>query len=242
MATIVITEQITILRELQTLDAQLYALRRQLNAKPEQINQIKAVQQQLVQQSQAVEARYKAAELKKSQKEMELGQKEEQIKKLQNQLALLKTNKEYSAMQHEIEGFKADKSVLEEEILKLMDEVDQVKASMSVERQNLKVKETETNGQIAVVEAEIQKLKESADQLTAQRGEIRVKVDSSILAKYEQILERKEGVALVPVRAGSCGGCNMLLPPQLINEVHMAKRLVLCEACARILYVVDAAS
>ena len=37
--------------------------------------------------------------------------------------------------------------------------------------------------------------------------------------------------------ADACGGCNMNLPPQVINEIMMKKNLIFCESCARILYI-----
>ena len=62
-------------------------------------------------------------------------------------------------------------------------------------------------------------------------------MDPPALSQYERILERKEGSALVPVRGNACSGCNMVLPPQAINEVQMNTRLIPCESCARILYI-----
>lgn len=237
MSAVSIADQIKALVELQQLDGEIYQIRRRMEAKPSEAAALKAEHQKAVQALQAVEAQYKALDLKRNQMEMDLGDKENQIRKLQGQLFQLKTNKEYTAMQKEIEGLKADKSVLEEEVLKVMEEADQMKGRFQSEREALKSKEGTLNAAVARMEEETRTLQNSIQQLHAQRKGLAPKVDRQILSRYERILEHHEGVALVPVRKQACGGCNMILPHQTINEIQMAERLITCESCARILYI-----
>jgi predicted nucleic acid-binding Zn-ribbon protein len=62
-------------------------------------------------------------------------------------------------------------------------------------------------------------------------------VDREYLSKYERILHSKDGLAMVNVEHDSCGGCNINLPPQVINEIRMKEELIFCQSCARILYI-----
>ncbi len=237
MTTVSIADQLKTLIELQKLDGEIYRLRRDLSAQPAQAAQLKNEHAQRTLGLQQAEARAKSLELKRNQLETELGSKEQQIKKLQVQLYQVKTNKEYSALQLEIEGSKADKSVFEEEILKLMEEVDRAKGQTASEKEHLKVQEGELKIRLDRIEQESQKIQGAVGQLQASRAVLVPKVDPKLLSRYERILERKEGSALVPVRGNSCSGCNMILPPQAINEVMMNTRLIPCESCARILYI-----
>lgn len=237
MTTVSITDQLKTLIELQKLDGEIYRLRRDLNAQPAQAAQLKDEHAKRTLGLQTAEARTKSLELKRNQLETELGSKEQQIKKLQMQTYQVKTNKEYSALQLEIEGNKADKSVLEEEILKLMEEVDRAKGQVASEKEQLKVQEGELKIRLDQIEQESKKSQASIEQLQSARAALAPKVDLKMLSQYERILERKEGTALVPVRGNSCSGCNMILPPQAINEVMMSTRLIPCESCARILYI-----
>lgn len=236
MATVSIADQLKILMELQVVDSQVYQLQRELALKPAEGARLKVEHQQFADGLKRMEERYKALEVKRNQMEMELGEKENQIKKLQGQIFQVKTNKEYSALQKEIEGFKADKSVLEEEILKFMEETDQVKGRLAGEREMLRSKESGLKTALEKLDEETGKIKTFTQQLQTNRQTLIPKVDPPILTRYERILAAKEGLALVPVRGDACGGCNIVLPPQLINEVYLATRLVLCESCARILY------
>jgi len=238
MSTVSIIDQLKVLVELQELDAQLYQLKRQKNAKPQEAAAIKAQQQESTKGVQALEAQYKAFEVRKKEMELNLEQKETQIKKVQSQLFQCKTNKDYTAMQKEIEGFKADKSVIEEEVLKMMEEADKLKAHQQAEREALKIKDIESAKTLARIEEDTKAFQKQIDELQAQRSELTPKVEPKILRQYERILDRWGGIALVPVVKGSaCGGCNIVLPPQLINEIMAGTRLIPCESCARILYI-----
>lgn len=237
MTAVSITDQLKVLIELQKLDAQLYHFKRTLDLQPAEASQLKSGQQKAAQELQTVESQYKVLEVKRNTLETDLSQKETQIRKLQTQLFQVKTNKEYSALQKEIEGFKADQSVLEEEILKFMEEIDRIKARVQEERQALTVAQERLTRELDRIEQESRKIQADIQIIEEARGELTPNVDPAILSKYERILKRKEGIAIVPVKNEACSGCNMVLPPQMINEIHMSTRLIPCESCARILYL-----
>lgn len=44
------------------------------------------------------------------------------------------------------------------------------------------------------------------------------------------------GIALSPVTDDFCSMCHMRIRPQVLNELKEAKKLIICEACGRILY------
>ena len=75
--------------------------------------------------------------------------------------------------------------------------------------------------------------------LNDKRKEFTEKIDKKTLAKYERILYKRAGLAMVPIVGDACDGCNMNLPPQVINEARMKKDLTFCGNCARILYAKD---
>ena len=62
------------------------------------------------------------------------------------------------------------------------------------------------------------------------------KVEKEFLVKYERLIKSKEALAMVSIEGDACGGCNINLPPQVINEVKLKQDLIFCGSCARILY------
>ncbi len=234
--TTAINEQIKILIELQKIDAQIYRLKKELAAHPEQQKQMDQAFEKKKMNAKASEDELKALQVKQKQKEGDLAAREDKISKLQAQLYQLKSNKEYSTMELEIKGHKADKSVLEEDILRLLDAVDQAKTALAKEKEILSAEEKHYHEAGQGLKKQAAEIEKSKRELVDQRKVFLPNVDAPLLSQYERILKGLEGLALVPVVGNSCGGCHMELPPQVVNETQLHDKWIVCESCARILY------
>ncbi len=237
MQKINVEEQLNILIKLQALDAQLYRLRRERTAKPKLIEELEARRNQEQAAVKEIEEKIKANQLKRKQKEMDLQTEEESVKKLSTQLYQIKTNKEYQTMQHEIEGHKADNSLLEDEILAIMEEADSFSKELIKERELFAEAEKRLSEDRKKIEGEIAVIDNEIANFESQRGELTAQVDKKVLSQYEKVLANREGVALVAVKNHACQGCFINLPPQVINEIRMKDKITVCESCARILYI-----
>lgn len=234
-----IGQQLEWLIQLQEIDSQIYRLNAEKEAKPEEIKQLKDSLSQKQSALKETESGLKSLQLKRKEKEIELGTKEAEVKKLQVQLYQIKTNKEYTAMLHEIESHKADNSLLEDEILKLMEEIDTVEAKVQQERKKFEEESKRVDAVIKAIEARIKEIEIILGELKNKRAEITPMINPKVLKDYEKIIEGKEGLALVEVVNDACGGCYMHLPPQIINEIKMKEYMVICENCQRMLYIRD---
>lgn len=237
MATVDLKTQIVALVKLQEVDSEIYALNNEKTAKPQEIKVLEASFES--KKLGLAELEKKSLELQKErkEKELELGSNAEAVKKLQGQLYSLKTNKEFQAMQQQIADTKADGSVIEEKILISFEESDKVKSQ--IEQENLKLKEEERIFSDAKnkIDARVKEIDERLNQLAAQRKQITPDIDPKMLLEYERILNSRDGLAIVTVRGNSCGGCNMLVPAQVINLIKMYEHIITCEMCNRILYI-----
>ena len=61
-------------------------------------------------------------------------------------------------------------------------------------------------------------------------------VDPEMASLYERIVVKKNGIAFVPILGEVCGACHVKLRPQVLNEVALKEKVVICESCSRILY------
>ncbi|MGH7473806.1 MAG: zinc ribbon domain-containing protein, partial [Candidatus Methylomirabilales bacterium] len=62
------------------------------------------------------------------------------------------------------------------------------------------------------------------------------RVEASLLQTYQRLLRSRGGLAVVPVKDGSCLGCHVALTPQTYNELRKGEVFVSCANCQRILY------
>ncbi|MEJ2637269.1 MAG: C4-type zinc ribbon domain-containing protein [Calditrichia bacterium] len=169
----------------------------------------------------------------------EIEASKEKLKKYEDQLYSVQTNKEYDAISLEIDTKKMEVSELENKILQSLEEEEETKKIIE-----------ELGGDIAKLEEQLkdyrEELKEIIEQteeeekrLSNERKKIVAEIDDRYLRQYDRIRKAKDGLAVVPVKRGSCGGCFSAIPPQKIVEIHENNRLYTCEHCGRILVWVD---
>jgi predicted nucleic acid-binding Zn-ribbon protein len=239
MPEISVKDQIRRLVELQKLDVEIFEKKREMRTKPAEVEELKQHFEAKKSRLNQLQEQLKTCQLKRKEQELELQQKEDQAAKANAALNSLKTNKEYTAKLSEIEHIKADKSIIEEKILKAFDEADAV--NQLIEKEKLVVVDEEKKYQQKkkAVEDELKLIEDRVKVLESQRKQLMPGVDASVLDRYEKILQNKDGLAIVPVTNNSCGGCYMNLRPQNINSIKMGQDLNECEYCARIIYLED---
>ncbi len=237
MSTVDLKTQTSSLVKLQIVDSEIYALRYEKESKPQEIKILEASFEEKKQRLAGLEKSSLDFQKQRKDKELELASKEEEVKKFQTQLYSLKTNKEYQAMLQQISGAKADASVIEDKVLQLFDQADKAKNDIEQEKQRLQEEEGVFLGQKKKIEERIKEIDGRLAQLEAQRKQVIPEVEPKILAQYERILFNRDGLAIVGVKDNSCQGCNMFVPPQVINLIKMYERIITCEVCNRILYI-----
>lgn len=239
MTEILFKDQIKKLVELQVIDKEIFELKSEAQEKPVEIESLRSQFEVNRLKLSQLEERSKDIVLDRRQKELELKVKEESISKANVQLSEIKTNKEYSAKLSEIENLKADKSVFEEKILISYDASDAIAKEIEQEKIKLMEEEKRFLAKKKDIEDQMALLNDRIKVLESQRHQRLVGVDQNILTRYEQLLNHKSGVAIVPVRGNTCGGCFMNVTNQMINMIKMHEQLIECEICSRVLYVED---
>jgi uncharacterized protein len=234
-----IKEQIGLLIDLQVIDGQIYDMSKEKASMPGYLKSIDDALEFKKTNIKHAEENLKNIQLKQKEKEGNLQQKEEQIKKLQGQLYMLKTNKEYSTMLAEIEGVKTDNSLIEEDIIKFMDEIELAKKKILDEKEIFKTEEADAQREKEIVSLKSREIEVKLSELNEKRNTITPNMEKQILFRYEKILKNKDGLAIVHIEESSCGGCHMNLPPQVISEVKLREDIVVCGNCLRILYIED---
>lgn len=172
-------------------------------------------------------------------REAELKAIEAKIDRLQTQLNTVKTNKEYAALQHEITGLKADSSRLEDEILRMLEQVEadgielkRLAAESDKAAQAAKERKQAIETALADADARIERLKK-------ERGELAAGIPAEYLAPYNRLLRKGDGRAMAACRSFVCEGCRMSLTANTVNLLMAGNRLVYCHSCGRILYLAD---
>jgi len=177
-----------------------------------------------------------AAAKKKKDKEAALAEIQDKITRMKNRSADLKTNKEYQAHLKEIETSAKEITVIEEQILQVMDEVEATAIDKAEREKNVTAEEERIQAFKKELDAEVSRLGLELAALKEERTKIVSELEPDIYNAYFELLQRGNGVAVVRADQEICLGCDMNIPPQLFVEIRKNADLVQCPQCRRILY------
>ncbi len=148
----------------------------------------------------------------------------------------IKNSKELQALQREIDQIKQNNGELEEALIKVLEELDSVKAAIKGKEDEVGKMQEEWNQKQAELESQISGIDRVVSEAATRRQSIASQIGSDLISRYELIFSRRGGTAVVEVTGGICQGCFMNIPPQLWNEIIRSEKLNLCPSCQRILY------
>lgn len=231
-----IVQNLEVLKKAQHLDSEIYRTYLFLEEIPGERAKLRTdVESEKVRFSE-LEKTAKDIQIKLKEKELELSQKETQVKKLDGQLSQVKTNKEYNVLQQEIASLKADNSLLEEEIIHILDEVEAAKEEVRKEKEKfLAISKAfqDNDNEMLVREKSLQT---SLSDMKQKRDDAVAQLPPELGELYNRIVSKKQGLALARISGEVCTACQMQLRPQLVNEIRLGEQIIVCENCSRILY------
>ncbi|MBI4712851.1 MAG: hypothetical protein HY762_06095 [Planctomycetes bacterium] len=226
------------LKQLQVTDSKIAALESLIKDKPGHLNTKKEMVGKLKQKSDAKKEEIKKLKVEVDKNNLELKTGEDQINKFNLQLNTVKTNKEYSAILTEINGCKADNSLMEDKILRLYGQMEGLQKDLQEIDDEAKKHEVELEQESAAIEQELVQIRQELETLYQERQKNSAELDGETLKSYDKIARSKPNrQALAQVAANICMGCNMDVTPQQVNELHREKDIVCCRHCLRILYL-----
>lgn len=160
------------------------------------------------------------------------------LAKFKDQLMEVKTNREYQAMQKEIEVAQTEVRQTEDRILERMLEADEIGKDVRAAEAAAAAEQAAVGEERRQLEAEAASLEGELDRRSATRQALMSEMSAQILALFEHVAKARRGIAVAEARDGHCTLCNVRLRPQVFNEIRRNESFIQCESCQRILYFV----
>ena len=148
-------------------------------------------------------------------------------------------SRELQAMASDVESLRKRASETEDKVLALMEErdpLDSKLAALDGELADLAERQEDLRQALAGAESEVDAVLVA---LEAGRPEAAAAVPRQLLATYERLRARLDGVAVARLIGGRCDGCHLSLPAMELDRIrHQAPAsLEHCEQCGRILVI-----
>ncbi len=214
--------------ELRRFDAELVALPQKKAA----------IEAQIVSDRAALDAAKAALDgQSKDRKRLELEVQDFEAKrsKYKGQLGEVKTNKEYTALLHEIENVEREIRSREDLILEAMEKVEGGQAKVKAEEGAFKAVEATRRDEIKAIEAKIKECEARRAEVALTREKKAAALKPDLLAEYNRILQRR-GVALAEAKDGACTMCHVKLRAQVFVDVKRNDAIIACSSCSRIMF------
>lgn len=162
------------------------------------------------------------------------------IKKYEKQQDNVKNNREFEAINKEMEMQELEVRLNEKHIKDAtFEQKERVTARQRTEDKIADVQEALDLKRKELEKISVETEKEEAI-LAEKSAEAKEKVDPRLLSAYERIrASYRNGLAVVPIIRDSCGGCFNVIPPQRQSEIRQHKKIIVCEHCGRILVDTD---
>lgn len=231
-------EALTSLIALQALDTAADTARKRIGEMPA----LEKALDKTIAESKAVvdgiTARLTANETSRRALEKETALIDGRMAKFEDHKAAVKTNQEFHALNHEIEVAQASKATLDDQVLELMSAAEELVAQRKTAEAALATVTNEAEQQRATLRAERAALDAELARLTGERKAATPSIPAPALAKYEQILKNRKGIAVSAMVNGVCTGCHVRLRPNVEQQVRKGDALTQCDNCQRILHYV----
>jgi predicted nucleic acid-binding Zn-ribbon protein len=158
------------------------------------------------------------------------------IERYKSQLDDIRNNHEFDKLNKEIEFQDLSIQALEKKIREANnvinrrnDELNQCRENLDDRQKMLVEKKAELNDIVAETKQEEEKLRETVKNLEAV-------IDPRLLQAFKRIRKNaRNGLAVVYIQRGACGGCFNRIPPQRQLDIKMQKKIIVCEYCGRIM-------
>jgi uncharacterized protein len=183
----------------------------------------------------AAQAAVKADEATRRKYDTAIGDLRGKISKYRDQSLEVKTNEQYKALLHEIQFAEKEIAATEDKILELMLNADARDKEVKAAQAKLKAETAEIEKE--KIEAR-QRTAEDEKLLTewrAKRDQMRAGVSEDLLRHYERV-SKFRGSGISEVRDHKCMACQVMLRPQIYNDVRTGQQTVVCDSCQRVLY------
>jgi len=229
-------KQLQLLRDLQELDTERKTVEteRQVGLKEQQA--LNAELERLQKMVDSLAGEISVLEGEKSELVSAMALEQGNVERSEGRLPQIKTQKEYVAVLKEVDTAKK----LSKDLQAGIDAKDEILQSLTADKDEkdgeLAANAEQAEARCAEVDASMVAVNKKLVEMDRQRAAQLEELPKKLRKRYELLMSRRAGVAIVEARNGACLGCHMQLPPQMFNSLFVLNEIQSCPHCSRLLF------
>jgi predicted nucleic acid-binding Zn-ribbon protein len=223
--------------QLQRVDLAIEDARRSIAAHPQRLIEADTRLQEAQSALDSAKLRLKESQEARRALERDASVFQARLTKFKDQLYEVKTNREYQAIQKEIEVARGELGGVEEKVLECMIEADALTLAVKQAEAALATQQKSVQSEKVTLGQELLAVETSMKEALQARSALMASLDPRLLELFDSVSRMRKGVAICSAtRDGLCSVCNVRLRPPVFQQVRHNDTVIQCESCQRILY------
>lgn len=158
------------------------------------------------------------------------------VEKYKEQLDNVRNNREFDHLSKEIEFETLEIELAEKRVREFGQDAKNIAEQIEKSRTDF----TERSADLAQKKEELDSIvaetKQQEEDLREDVKNIEAEVEPRLLQAFRRIRKSaRNGLAIVAIERGACGGCFNKIPPQKQMDIKLGKKIIVCEYCGRIM-------
>ena len=179
----------------------------------------------------------KEVEVQRKKLELDAATRRDQIAKYKTQQYQTRKNDEFQALGNEIGRLEKEINQIEDQEIDLMEQGETAAREMQSSESSFKTEQAQIQQQLGSLKQKGELLTKTLEETKAARQKAAAAVtDPEFLERYERIFHSKGGNAVVSIEHEVCMGCHMKNTTTNVHRAKLAREVVYCEHCGRMLY------
>ncbi len=222
---------------LQKVDQKIARIRKDLDSLPKEREKREKDLNRLRADLEVKQTKFQEGEVSVRTNETGIKHCDAELKKLTERLNVVKNNAEYQATLLAIESVKKEQEILEEEGLVLLEQVEGDKELCVAAEAVLAGEQKIFDEFLVQAEALMAERQVQVDAASQGRDDLAEQIPAELFEKYTRMFHARAHVSVAEVEGGTCMGCYISIPPNLMVKLQAGSSVVHCDACQRILYI-----
>jgi predicted nucleic acid-binding Zn-ribbon protein len=186
-----------------------------------------------------IQNRRDALQSERAELERQISDNKTHLERAERNLKHAQNQKEYETSMREIDAIQKQIAAFETQVIEKLTAIEEVEKELADRSDEINTLDAKRDEALAAFDTEVNKSRAEFDAESKKRAGVFETLPAQLASVYNRLAQRsRDGVAVAEVVNGSCSACFMSLRPQMNLEVKKMDKIITCESCTRILYVV----
>ena len=171
-----------------------------------------------------------------TQQKMKIETSKTKTEKYNTQLENVRNNKEFDHLTKEVEFETLEVELAEKRIREFTQKQKDLKAQIEEANAQLNEKKLDLDHKQKELDDIVSETKANEEKIRAKAKKVENSIEPRLVTAFRRIRKNaRNGLGIVPIQRGACGGCFNKIPPQRQMDIKLGKKVIVCEYCGRIM-------